>query len=181
MTAPAAITPTQDDAADYAQWIDTLQDILRVKEGATWLLGDELARHAPRYRERTMETIADDVGIAASTAYSYRNLSAFFPDDIRRKFESEGLFYSHFKQAYRLGTPKAAYAFLEECVLNRYTVYGAMMAVNARGGTVPHQRSTVRAECQFKRDSSGRVYIEGLEGSQVQEGVMYDVTVRARA
>jgi hypothetical protein len=126
--------PQVDEAYEYAMFLKDLRGALEIKESSQWLTGDMLIERKTVYREHTIENIADACGCAASSLYDYRQMAEFYPVDVREKYKAKDLYYSHLRLARRLKTLEDACRFLDECVLNVWSVYGAEQALKARQG-----------------------------------------------
>jgi hypothetical protein len=167
------IAPTLNVPASYAAFIDGLIDVMRLRDGTQWLCGDMLKDIEMIYAECTMQMIADQIGRQASTLYSWRDLAAFFAPPLREHYTQRGLWFSHFKEAYRLGTLDAACAFLDDCVLNVWTTRQAADEARALAGKSP-RAERITGLVTFRRERGAWVMV-GLQG--VKEGVSYKVTI----
>lgn len=171
-----AIAPI-DVAYEYAQFIEDLRHALDIKESAQWLIGDFIKDKATHYAEKTMEMIADDIGVSAKSLYSWRNLSIFYPEDVRTHYKSHGLYYSHLRTAYALGNLPDAREFLDECILRAFTVYGAQMALKEIKGQTVKPTALFNDTATFER-VNGAWVIRGIDYTEIQDGHSYAVTIR---
>ena len=126
--------PQIDEAVDYAAFLDDLRDAFNIKDDTQWLIGDQLNARKTVYAEHTIENIADDIGCAATSLYDYRGMAEFYPVETRAHYKSKGLYYSHLRVARRLKTLDEACRFLDECDLNKWSVFGAEQELRARKG-----------------------------------------------
>lgn len=124
----------RDEAYEYAMLLKELRAALNIKESSQWLTGDMLIEHKTVYAEHTIENIADEIGCAATSLYDYRGMAEFYPAETRAHYKSKGLYYSHLRLARRLKTLDEACLFLDECDLNKWTVFGAEQELRTRKG-----------------------------------------------
>ena len=128
--------PSQVDEADsYAKLVNSLEEMIKIRDGVQWSVGDALQGVETRYSDCTIEAIADEVGMSPSSLYDWRTLSTFYVPIIRQHYTEKGLSYSHFRIAYReFPTIDGAYSFLDLCVAKKWTVRGAAIEAKERKG-----------------------------------------------
>lgn len=134
---------TPDGAAavrDY--WTDLCERGRQAREaldGWRWILGDLACEVERRFGMESMADFAREVNIAKKTAEQYRRVARFYAEDTRVSFiaGAPNVTYTHFRDAMRLGTPDAAYAFLEEVALNNWTTDEALLRLAERLGHTP--------------------------------------------
>lgn len=137
---------TPDGAAavrDY--WTDLCERGRQAREaldGWRWILGDLACEVERRFGMESMADFAREVNIAKKTAEQYRRVARFYPEDTRVSFlqDAPNVTYTHFRDAMRLGSVDAAYAFLEEVALNNWTTDEALLRLAERLGHAPVER-----------------------------------------
>ncbi len=169
----------RDDPALYADWVAEGRDILLIEEGAQWLCGDHILRGRFLFPERTMHDFADDLKIAAATAYERGYMAAFYDASARAEFAALDLSYSHLREARRLGTLDAARDFLMECAAKQYSVSSAAVEVRKRLGQRLPPEIAYRGPCTLVKEG-GRVYLSGIDTGRMSAGKEYDITIRER-
>ncbi len=167
----------RDDIYTYALLCQRLRDALNIKEACQFMIGDELLKTETIYAARTIRGLAADIGVSSQSLYAYRDLSEFYPADIREHYKAKGLYYSHLRLARSLGTLEAAMDFLEACDANHWSVALAQLELARLKGRVIALMPRY-VTCTFHREGT-RLYIETDE-IQVSEGVEYDILVRER-
>lgn len=96
-----------DAICDYARERSEALDKLR------WRLGDCANLVSKRWREKTIEDFARDIGQHKKTIYGYARVSRFYPQNLRRRlFEYKNINYSHMRDAMRLGDKRVAVQWL---------------------------------------------------------------------
>jgi hypothetical protein len=95
-----------------------------------WLIGDLALLVRTEYGKNRIADFATKANLARSTVSQYKNVSAFYPSDVRYLYE--GVSYAHFRCAMRL--KELAFQFLDECSSLSYTVEQAQIEVTKRLG-----------------------------------------------
>jgi len=168
-----------DEAYSYASLIADLIDAMNIRADCQWLIGDKLQGIEVRYADRTMQQIADDIGASAASLYNWKDLSAFYTPTIRQHYRELGLSFSHFREAYKLGSIDAAYGFLDVCVALKYTTTQAAIEVRkARGQTIT-PAPVYQGPATFYSDGVRMVVTGMLEGMErIEAGVRYEILIR---
>ncbi len=166
-----------EEIEEYALWTEELRKFIVIRDDVQWTIGDEIKDKATRYKEKTIETIADDINLSAKTLYAWKNMSAFYPIEARDYYKSHGLSYSHLRAAYSLGNLPDAREFLEACILNAWTVYGAQMAVKELKGQAPKRAALFQGEVTIRREGQ-RLYLDGCEYCNVLDGQSYIISIK---
>ncbi len=179
MTDTPASIALIDESYEYSLWTDKLRQLVTIRDDVQFAVGDEIKDKATRYAEKTIETIADDINLSAKTLYAWKNMAAFFPVDARTDYKQRGLSYSHLREAYKLGNLPDAREFLEDVILNAWTVYGTQMAVKELKGKTVQAAALFKGEVTIRRDG-GRVYIESddIYYTGVEDGQSYQITIK---
>lgn len=170
MTAPAAL-----DAADYAASISTLRDALLIIDGAQYLAGDQINRILDAFPDITMETIADDANMSVSCVYDWSAVSRFYCVELREHYTRLELTFSHLRLAKRLKTMDKACAFLDECVLMKWSVrYAAIeLAKRLNQPIDPPPMLSIPVTLTYER---GRWIVDGC--ADLDTSVLYRATIR---
>jgi len=166
-----------DTAADYAALVTDLIAAMNIRADCQWLIGDKLQGIEVRYADRTMQQIADDIGASAASLYNWKDLSAFYVPTIRQHYRELGLSFSHFREAYKLGSIDAAYGFLDMCVALKYTTTQAAIEVRKARGQHITPAPVYHGPASFAMDR-GRMTITGLEGIVLEANVRYEIVIR---
>jgi hypothetical protein len=95
-----------------------------------WLIGDLALLVKTEYGKNRVADFATKANLARSTVSQYKNMSAFYPSDIRYVYEN--LSYSHFRIAYRF--KEAALEFLAEACYSSWTIETAQVKAQERLG-----------------------------------------------
>lgn len=157
------IAPVHDEIVAFADFLNTLIDVIEVGDGCQWLAGDELQGIETRYKDHTIEQIADEVGKAPATLYDWKAMSAFYDPATRQHYKEKGLYYSHLKVGMRhFDTLESACEFLDECSAQNWSVRGAQIEVKAFKGEAVAKPSPLVATLIFRQEN-GRIIVEGAE------------------
>lgn len=88
-----------------------------------WEIGDLACEVVKEYSKDKMEDFAREIGQKKETVKGYKRVARAFPESVRAKLFEEypNLFFSHYRTAARLDSPKEQIEFLEESSLNCWT------------------------------------------------------------
>lgn len=134
MTAEAYISPTSDEAHDYATLVEYGRTANETMDKNRWLLGEYtllLITYFTRYSERTIEQFAEDISIDPRRLYEFSGMASFYPKEVREELSELNLFYTHWREAKRLKDLDKAIEFLKLIALNQWTLSQTRDALKA--------------------------------------------------
>jgi len=180
------ITPLQAIERILASGEDAWESIVTLANSSEsditarrWLIGDLGLLVQKEYGKNRLNDFATKANLARSTVSQYRNLSSFYPSEVRQEFET--LSYSHFRCAMRL--KEKAFSFLEDCSANSYTVEQAQIEVTKiLGKPLPPLKLLDAQGCIQSVDLANGLLVvalaPGVDGLQLQGLVNQTVNVK---
>lgn len=183
MTDITAIEAVQRIIADGGDGFGAILALAESAEKDTtvtrWFLGDLAGLVQKEYGKNRLDDFAKKAGIAVSTARKYRNMSAFYQNDIRDCFEH--ISYTHFEIAKRFKDD--AVVFLTEATNNLWTVEESKVQAIKRAGKPAPPRKLLDAECCVDSFDivDGRLVLmvaPGIDGLSVTDLVGRDMRVK---
>lgn len=101
-----------------------------------WAIGDLACLIATRYNENAIRNYAHSIKYGVRSVYEYRQVAGYWEMCARAQYlqECPNLDYSHYREAMRLKSLKAAKAFLYECADQDWTYDKARIELNKRLG-----------------------------------------------
>ena len=172
MTAPIVF----NDPVTYDLWRERARALCDLEGNVRFAVGDALLEAFAAFPERTTADMADDLGIASATAYERASMSATYNLEERAHWESKGLSYSLLRVARKLAEKVLINDFLNRAIAYAWTVRVAERELKMQLGETIHETPFFTGEVVFRK-INGRVVIEGLEASDVKEGIKYKVTI----
>lgn len=131
------ITPLQAIQRIISEGHDAWESIISLANSSEndmtsrrWLIGDLALLVKKEYGKNRIADFATKANLARSTVSQYRNMSAFYPDDIRYVYEN--LSYTHFRIAYRF--KDNALEFLAEACYSSWTIEQSQIKAQERLG-----------------------------------------------
>ena len=173
MTAPALI---HNDPLLYDLWRERTRALCDLEGNVRWAIGDALLEAFAAFPKRLTADMADDLGIAPATAYERASMSATYSLEERAHWEGKGLSYSLLRVARKLTDKDLINDFLNRAVAYVWTVRIAERELKAQLGETIQITPFFTGEVVFRK-INGRIVIEGLEASDVREGIKYKVTI----
>lgn len=105
---------------------------------ARWMIGDLALLVKKSYGDDAIGKFAKDIHAPVKRVEEYRTVCAFWDrqKSARADFlaELKNVYYSHYREALRLGDYDKAVQFIEDCALNDWTYEAARLEVNKRLG-----------------------------------------------
>lgn len=140
-------TVVSDDPVDLlpSEW-ESLEDVGRALAEANdrnrWLLGDVARKVETHYGYDALGDFASKIKVFAKTLYSYRQVSAFYPQNSMRQ-EFPVLSWYHYRMALRLGDVDSALKLLAKAQDENWSSRDLTDAVNVALGKPPVRRPLI--------------------------------------
>lgn len=134
------------------------------EDKARWQIGDLALLVKKEYGEDAIGKFAKEIKCPVKTVKNRRQICAFWDrrNSPRRDFLAElpNVYFSHYREAVRLGDLEQAIEFIEECHLNDWTVEAAALEINKRLGKPVPPAKLVDSELPIYRLDKCRVTFE---------------------
>ena len=167
---------------DIEEYISRGQQAAADIDRGRWTIGDDACEIKTQYGKHTLDEYAKSINVAKDRVEDYRGVCKFYSEfSVRTKFREENpmISFSHMRVAKRLKDVQKAYAFLEECSDNGYTVELARIRLTEiLGKPVPPVKDVFDVQSVLQA-GSGKVLLAVRECDLLRHTMTYhkDATV----
>jgi len=174
MTTDTPVIAERVDPLEWSEIVETGRSAVSHMDVGRWIIGDLGTMVKARYGEDEFGQFADEINIHRRSAMEYRTVSRYYPPETRDARHN----YTAHREAMRLNDLEASLALLQEAAVNLWGVRQIVERAKELKGESPISPG-VTVTLTFHVEN-GRVWVSGLEGVQVSEGVAYTGVLKVR-